>query len=102
MCIFEIPRGRDIRIRGVRSENVRDVTAQKLSPDCIRLDSLTYPEFWVEIRVDFMESRGRFSDELFANGANDFPRSRWLVRDREIEVCSRGREVVIVVSVELR
>lgn len=90
---------RGVHVKSVYPDNI-GVVAKHTTPLLIRLDSISHPEFWIEIQCNTLETRGRFSNRMFRNGVHDYPMSRWLVRDSEIEVSSSGREVVIIVSLK--
>lgn len=72
----------------------------------VRFDSLTYPEFYVQIDTRKLEKdravqvQGRFSDSLFQHGAYIFPKAQWTEEGTEFEVFSPGRECVFRVRLE--
>lgn len=70
----------------------------------LRVDSLTYPELYVEIDTSALRDDadvvvpGRFSDELFHHGSVARPRCRWTVHGRELEISSEHRDFVAVLA----
>lgn len=92
MCI----RREGIRVVCVRPSDVRDIVAIR-TDSCIRLDSLSYPDFWIEICTETLHTKGRFSDQWLGSNVNNRPSSTWRVRDREIEVSSTRSGVQIIV-----
>jgi len=77
-----------------------NLDVRRVSTNRIRIDSLAFPEFYVECNLRSMSQQyeevdGRFSDRLFPGGLSARPLARWTGHASEVEVVSPEREVVI-------
>lgn len=92
-----LPDDTGIDIIDIRPETMH-LGGTKLDDTLLRFDSMTYPEFYVEVDTTTLSTahsttvKGRFSDELFAGGSMTYPQSRWIVQGTELLVHSPGME----------